>query len=134
LKLSPHVANTSHSADVVLAHCTAGVAACWELSVSTELSLALDTVSAYIPTLVHTVRTVSSERQRQEVAHLLVESLLLKTRLVRDLQSSHASILYAQQAQQYSEVAADPVSRHLHCERWHVRSTLQTSGSSPQPP
>jgi hypothetical protein len=113
LKLSPSVANTSLSAETVLHHCTPGVIASWELSRSKELALALSTISSYIPTLQHLVQYVSSSQQRKDAAHLQVQCLLMKTRLVRDLQNSHASLPYALQAKQYSEVAADPILQIL---------------------
>ena len=52
--------------EAVLAHCSAGVVACWYLRKGKQLSFADSTVSAYIPTLKAIV--ASSSHYRKEAA------------------------------------------------------------------
>ena len=93
--------------ETVLAHCSAGVVACWYLRRGKELSFADSTVSAYIPTLKMLV--ASSSHSRKEAADILVQCYLLKAALSWHVSTPVDGISYAQQAETYSQVAEKPL-------------------------
>ncbi len=92
----------------ILAQCTVSIAACWELRKSTEysdLALAFDGVSAYLPVLQRIVK--DSSEYHQEAAGLATQCLLLKTLLGEHIESLKEATQYAQQALVYSKEAKD---------------------------
>ncbi|TMC24473.1 MAG: helix-turn-helix transcriptional regulator [Chloroflexi bacterium] len=104
LKLSAACAVFRFPAEDILAHCTAGIVACWSLRHGTELALADDIVSYYIPTLKEIVRTAPVV-QRKVAADLLAQCYLLRSLLAGHLARKHDKISYAQQAEKYSVIA-----------------------------
>lgn len=93
--------------ETVLAHCSAGVVACWYLRKGKELSFADSTVSAYIPTLKMIV--VSSSHHRKAAADILVQCYLLKAALSWHITTPIDGIVYTQQAETYSQIAEKPI-------------------------
>lgn len=109
---SEEVPSATVSRDI-LTQCAIGIAACWELRKSSEpddLALAFEGVSAYLPVLQRIVK--DSSEHRREAARLVMQCLLLKSRLAQHLENLIMAISYAQQALSYSEAAQD-VSLHL---------------------
>lgn len=102
----------SRPAEDILTHCAAGVTACWYLRKGKELSLAASIVAAYIPTL-KVLAASSSAAHRQAAADLLAQCFLLKSTLSRHLDGSNNSIMFAQQAEKYSEIAENVVYQIL---------------------
>src|SRR5436305_14573556 len=88
LKLSAACAVFRFPAEDILAHCTAGIVACWSLRHGTELALADDIVSYYIPTLKEIVRTAPVV-QRKVAADLLAQCYLLTSLLAGHLALKH---------------------------------------------
>ncbi len=93
--------------EAVLAHCSAGVVACWYLRKGKELSFADSTVSAYIPTLKAIV--ASSSHYRKEAADVLVQCYLLKAVLSWNVTTPLDGMGYTQQAEMYSQIAEKPL-------------------------
>src|SRR5581483_7346622 len=97
----------------LLTQCAVGIGACWELRKSAEhsdLALAFEGVSTYLPVLQLIVK--DSSEHRQEAARLVMQCFLLKSLLAQHLENLLSAISYAQQALPYSEAAQD-VSLHL---------------------
>jgi transcriptional regulator with XRE-family HTH domain/tetratricopeptide (TPR) repeat protein len=94
-----------HPVEEILPRIAAGITACWYLRRGKDLTFASEMVSAYIPTLQEIVRIASEEPQRKAAADLAAQSLLLKATLVRHVDGSNAAAIYAQQAENYGEVA-----------------------------
>jgi len=103
------------SYEEILKHCTAGLVACRYLSHSGELAFAYRTVSKYIPTLKAIVRVADSQ-QRIDAADLLAQCFILRSGLAKHVNLPgindalrHANAInYAQQAEQYANLAHDP--------------------------
>src|SRR5581483_8061497 len=92
----------------LLAQCAVSISACWELRRSndhSDLLLAFEGVSSYLPVLQRIVK--DSSEHRQEAARLAMQCLLLKARLARHLEGIREALQYAQQALSYHEVARD---------------------------
>jgi len=111
LKLNALTPTLGHPPEAVLTQCTTGIIACWHLRKGKELHLASSAVSAYIPTLKEIVTT--STQHRKNAADLLVQCYLLKSTLMRHVESSNDAIACARLAETYSEVAEDPVLQVL---------------------
>jgi len=91
-----------------LAHCAASIEACWTLYKSgdaSDLALAFQSVSTYLPTL-ETIAHNSS-RQRQEALDLATRCALLKTFLGWDCAGPTEVIQYAKQAVAFSKQTDD---------------------------
>ena len=95
-----------------LAHCTASIEACWELSKSSEASdllLAFQCVSRYLPTLTTIVR--DSSTHRKEAARLAAQAYSLKHVLGLHIESPDVAIAkgHAKLAVLYGEQSDDPL-------------------------
>jgi transcriptional regulator with XRE-family HTH domain len=99
--LKPH-------ADEVLAHCSAGITACWYLRKGKDLAFASDAVSKYIPTLQVIVKSAPAA-QRKAAADLLAQCFLLKSTLTRHTEGNNEAIIYAQHAESYGEMADNSI-------------------------
>ena len=97
---------TAHP-EMVLAHCSAGVVACWYLRKGKEISFADSVVSTYIPTLKAIVS--SSSQHRKAAADVLVQCYLLKVALSWHVTTPTDGIGYAQQAETYSQITEKPL-------------------------
>jgi len=152
-KLSPHFVNSSHAAEDILTGCKAGVIACWELFNGKELATVSGAISSYIPTLQHLATAASSLRHRKEAAELLIQCLLLKAPLAWNLENTQDAILYAQEAEQYSQLADAPMlfqvlalraqaAAHYYANHWkqalsaaeQAKNVLETAQGSLIPP
>ncbi len=91
----------------MIAHCSAGITACWYLRKGKELQLASTIVSAYIPTLQAMMSKSQTSRLHQATTSLLVQCFVLKATLARHVEGNPAAIVYAKQAVDYSEQADD---------------------------
>jgi len=87
----------------ILAHCAAGITACWHLRKGKELAFAADVVSRYLPTL-KAVASSAPTAQRQVAASLLAQGYLLKALLASHVEGHHEAIAYARQAAMYGEL------------------------------
>jgi tetratricopeptide (TPR) repeat protein len=99
-----------HPTEDILAQCTASIAACWELSKSSDgadLTLAFKSVSAYVPTLKAIVKGAS--RHQKEAANLVGQCSILKTMLGWHLEGPKTAIVYSQDAVTYAREAGDTV-------------------------
>jgi transcriptional regulator with XRE-family HTH domain len=89
----------------ILAQCAAGIIACWYLQKGKDLAFANTAVSMYIPTLKELAKSAPAA-QRKAAAELLVQCLLLKSTLSREVyDGSNEAVMDAQQAEKYSEMA-----------------------------
>jgi tetratricopeptide (TPR) repeat protein len=108
LKLTPLQAVVKHPTEDILTQCAASIAACWELSKSSEgadLRLAFQGVSAFIPTLKAIVK--ESPRYQQEAAALVTQCCLLQTVLGWHLEGLTRAAIYARDAIRYAKQAED---------------------------
>jgi transcriptional regulator with XRE-family HTH domain len=87
----------------MIAHCAAGITACWYLGRGKELPLASAVVSTYIPTLQAMVSKAQTARLRQPIIELLVQCFVLKAKLARHVEGTALAIPYAKQAVGWSE-------------------------------
>ncbi len=88
--------------------CAASIAACWELSKSSnsyDLQMAFEGVSAYLPLLKRVVK--ESSQYRKAAANLVGQGALLQTMLGWHLQGLKDAACYAQEAVKYSQEAED---------------------------
>ena len=88
----------------ILTQCAASIAACWELSKSTEhsdLRLAFTCVSAYLPTLKAIVQDAALHRKH--AASLVFQGLQLKARMAYHMEGPKQAAGYAEQAVTYAE-------------------------------
>lgn len=120
----------------ILAQCAAGIIACWYLRQDKELAFANNAVSKYIPTLEKIIHSAPPP-QRKAAAGLLAQCFLLKTSLANHINTvgSSAALHYAQQAEDYSEVAGNlslqvlavrmQANAYDYAERW--RQALETT-------
>jgi transcriptional regulator with XRE-family HTH domain len=92
--------------DEFLPQCAAGITACWHLRKGKDLAFACDAVSRYIPTLQELVKN-GKGTQRIDAAELLVQSFLLKSTVLRHVDGSSEAVIYAQQAERYSELVGN---------------------------
>jgi transcriptional regulator with XRE-family HTH domain len=92
----------------ILAHCAAGITACWQLRKGKDLAFAFDTVSWYLPTLKEIV-TTGTTLQRQGAADLLIQCLILQSELAMHVMTSNDAISYARQAEHYGEAAGNAI-------------------------
>jgi tetratricopeptide (TPR) repeat protein len=100
--------NLNHPAEEILPVCAAAIAACWELSRSSDaqdVQLAFEGVTAYLPALKAVVQHDSSHRK--PAASLAGQSYLLKTILGWHKESLDKASGYAQSAVIYSKEADD---------------------------
>lgn len=103
--------NTSHPEDI-LAQCAMGIAACRELSKGTnasELALAFDGVSAYMPVLKAIV--TESVQYKKKAANLVTQCARIKTALGRigwQQENLQQATINAQEAVSFARVADDP--------------------------
>jgi transcriptional regulator with XRE-family HTH domain len=108
LGLGEVVSNLDHPAEEVLPVCAAAIAACWELSRSSEaqdVQLAFEGITSYLPALKAIVQHDSSHRKA--AAGLLGQSYELKTILGWHKESLSKAVEYAQKAILYSKEADD---------------------------
>ena len=108
LQLNALGASLSRPIEDILTQCAAGVAACWHLSKSAEgsdLALAFQCVSGYLPTLKAIVK--DSSQYRKPAANLTGQCALLQTILGLHLQGFKEAEQYAQEAVAYSKEAQD---------------------------
>ncbi|WP_376796386.1 helix-turn-helix transcriptional regulator [Thermogemmatispora sp.] len=88
----------------ILKQCAAGLTACWQLRWQGELTLADQTVAAYLPTLVALTKT-GAPRQRKEAAALAAQGWLLRSWNAVHLSTPAQGVIYAQQAEVFSVLA-----------------------------
>ncbi len=116
LYLSTPEIDVRRPTDEIVAKCAASIAACWELSKSTDesdLAMAFQAVSAYIPSLNAIAR--DSSQYRHAATNLLAQCYLFKTVLGWHLESLDRATEYAQQAMQYGEETDDlPLQITIH--------------------
>jgi len=105
LKLSTACAVFTFPIEIILAHCAAGIVACWHLRKGKELVRADDIVAHYIPTLEEIVKTAPAEVQRKAAADLLAQCFLLRAVLTWGISTAYDAIGYAQEAKNYSATA-----------------------------
>src|SRR5579885_2915810 len=96
----------------ILAQCSAGLVACWQLRRGKEVVFASEVVSRYIPTLKALTQSAPAP-ERKAAADLLAQCLLLKSALARHVDGSNAAVMYAQQAASYGEGAESPILQAL---------------------
>ena len=100
--------NLNHPAEEVLPVCAAAIAACWELSRSSDaqdVQLAFEGITSYLPALKAIVQHDSSHRK--PAAGLAGQSYLLQTILGRHKESLSKAVEYAHKAILYSKEADD---------------------------
>jgi transcriptional regulator with XRE-family HTH domain/NADH:ubiquinone oxidoreductase subunit len=103
---------TQRTVQEFLGHCTAGIAAAWEQSKSSEyedLLIAFDGVSDYLPTLRQIIK--DSSPYRQQAANLAMQCEQLKTILAFHLEGPARATLYAQQGIFYATESGDLASQ-----------------------
>lgn len=132
--LSALFAVFKRSNEEILAQCAAGITACWYLRDGTELTFVSDTISKYIPTLKEIAKS-SPDAQQKAAADLLAQTLLLKAHLAKHITTNNDAIVYAQQAEKYSEKAENKLlqvlsvrmqtSSHYYANHWE--QALQTA-------
>ncbi len=96
----------------LLAHCAAGITACWYLRKGYELTFAFAAVSRYIPTLQEIAKS-SPMAQQKAAADLLAQAFLLKATLAREVTIPNDAVAYAQQAENYAGRAENPLLQIL---------------------
>lgn len=90
----------------ILAQCAAGVTACWYLRKGRELTLPVNVVSKYIPTLKIIAQASSTTAHRKAAADLLGQASILKSLLAKHVgESDEQAIGYAIRACQYAEAS-----------------------------
>ncbi len=95
--------HTTRHVDDILIQCAAGIAACRHFSNGKELVLARDALSNYIAALKVIIQ--QSERNKKTAADLLMQCLMLKAELARDVENIEQSIAYLTQAISYGEIS-----------------------------
>lgn len=96
----------------VVAHCAAGVTACYHLSTNTEeLASVTNIAASYIPALKTIVE--SSFQYRKAAADVLVYCYLLRATYARLMEGSNDAFTYIQTADEYSKVSEHVVTRAL---------------------
>ncbi|MGB8347620.1 MAG: helix-turn-helix transcriptional regulator [Ktedonobacteraceae bacterium] len=107
LNLSALIAVTQHPAEEVLTQCTAGLAACRQLSRGwyDDMELASQALAAYLPTLKQIVK--DSPRHRKVAALLTARVAILQARLSLHVKGPQLAIDYARQAVTYSQEGGD---------------------------
>lgn len=123
--------DTRQPSEEVITTCAASIAACWELSKSTEaddLAMVFRAVSAYVTPLEAILKNAS---QHRDVAkNLLSQCYLFKMVLGWHLESLDKAMEYAQQAMLYSEETNDlalkvTIHKHLSWLYYYARKSKQ---------
>jgi transcriptional regulator with XRE-family HTH domain len=97
------------SHDEILLQCGAGIAACWGLRKTPDITFAAQTAAKYIPTLKEITR-IGSPQHRREAAELLFQCfLLLSVHSYVVIVGAHNAVAYAQQAEFYAKMADNPL-------------------------
>jgi transcriptional regulator with XRE-family HTH domain len=106
--LRPGTSGTNRRTEDMIAQCSAGIAACWELSKSnhdSDLVQAFKAVTAYCGPLKEIV--TDSTQHRNAAASLVGQSALLQTILGWHLENLDRAAAYGQEALLYSRAAED---------------------------
>lgn len=91
-----------------LTQCATSIAACWELSRSTQhsdLMIAFTGVSTYLPILIAIITDAS--QYRKQAAGLVFQALQLKARMAYHLEGFKQATSYAEQAVTYAEESSN---------------------------
>ena len=97
------------SYDEILLQCGAGMAACWGLRKTQDITFAAQTAAKYIPTLKE-ITVIGSRQQRREAAELLFQSfLLLATHSYVVVIGAPNAVAYGEQAEKYANIAENPL-------------------------
>jgi hypothetical protein len=103
-------AATTRRVEDVMMQCSAGIAACWELSKSkddADLALALKGAGEYTRHLKTIVKEITSTRQRKEAAELVAQSAMIQTILGWHRINPFAAVRHGKEAVKYGEIAGD---------------------------
>jgi transcriptional regulator with XRE-family HTH domain len=101
---------TTQRAEDVITQCSAGIAACWELSRSKDevgLTLAFEGAAEYASYLKRIVKEATSTQHRKAAAELVAQSAMLQMILGWHLVNPVVAILHGNEAVTYSEIVGD---------------------------
>jgi tetratricopeptide (TPR) repeat protein len=98
--------------DTLLAHCAAGITACWYLRRGKDLIFVSDLISSYISILQPLIYSLS-EAYRKASATLLSESFRLKSKLADALQYDDQAVAYEEEAIRYALMAENSTEQAI---------------------